>query len=360
MNLFNVFGLLAQTNQIQWDMPRIGNVAIPPAASTVAREVDFWFYFIFWVSLFFFVGMMAFMFYFIVRYKRQRGVRSQPSPTHNTPLELTWSILPSILLVVMFWGGFKGYMDMRVAPENALRLNVAAQQWNWEFGYPNGHTDNELHVPANVPVELTMESKDVLHSFYVPAFRVKQDVVPGRYTKIWFQSDKPGSYVILCTEYCGKSHSDMLAKCVVHPSLKDYEEWLSGADPLSRKNLSDEEWQAFQANPEQFIAQNPAKKLKRPDEMGRDIYTKRGCAQCHSLDGKAGVGPSFKGIWGHDQPLRDGGSVKVDENYVRESILEPGAKIAAGYQNQMPKLAIKDREITMLIAFIRSLGEEKK
>lgn len=304
---------------------------MPEQASVTAHQVDWLFDFVLWICIFFFVLIVALMIYFIARYRQQRpGDAALSQTSHNTPLELTWTIIPLFLVVIIFWLGFKGYMDLATAPGNAYTISVTGQKWSWLFTYPNGVSASELHVPVDTPVKLVMSSQDVLHSFFIPSFRVKQDVVPGRYTSLWFRATKAGTFDVYCTEYCGKGHSDMLTKAIVHPT-GEFEKWM------------DEEGN--------FIAKLP------PVEAGMKVYQKYGCKQCHSVDGVASTGPTFRGIWGHSQALQGGGSVIVDENYVRESILEPNAKVAAGFEAVMPTFQgrIKDDEIRVMIEYLKTL-----
>ncbi|RMG45024.1 MAG: cytochrome c oxidase subunit II [Acidobacteria bacterium] len=303
---------------------------LPEQASDVAREVDFAFYFLTGVSAVFFVILVGATLWFMWRYRARPGREPEPSPSHNTALELTWSIIPAILLVMMFWYGFKGYMDMYVPPVDAYEINVEGQKWAWSFQYPNGYIDNELHLPAGRDVTLVLTSKDVIHSLYIPAFRVKRDAVPGRYNKVSFRAIKPGEYTLFCAEYCGTSHSDMLAKVVVHEP-GDFERWLKRASDI--------------------VGRMP------PAEAGELLYQKRGCKQCHSTDGSPGVGPTFKGIMGRRRVLTDGSEVVVDENFIRESILYPQAKVAAGFDPVMPTFQgrLKDEEIDAIIAYLKTL-----
>lgn len=310
--------------------PRDGGFWMPPQRSTVAPVVDLAFSFIFWVSTFFFVLIVALMLFFVIRYRRREGVGPQPSPHHSTKLELVWSVIPLGLVIVMFYLGFTGFIEMRNAPSHSYDVRVEAQKWKWRFIYPSGLDDDNLHVPVDEPVKLTMMSKDVIHSVWIPAFRVKQDVVPGRYTTLWFRATEPGEYDLECTEYCGAEHSDMLAKVIVHPA-GEFEAWLAKAAER-QANLP-------------------------PVERGRDLYLKRGCSACHSSDGTPKTGPSFKGIYGHAVKFVDGGEGVVDDNYIRESILVPSAKVVAGYRDQMNSYQgqLSDNDITAIIEYIKSL-----
>ena len=233
-------------------------------------------------------------------------------------------------MVVFFWGA-NTYIKMNIAPYDAMEVNVKAQKWFWTFTYKEGFTNaNELVVPVNKPVKLIMESQDVLHSFYVPDFRVKMDVIPNRYMMLWFEPTKVGVYDIFCTEYCGQSHSEMLGKVRVL-SQSDYEEWLVTA------NVVDESIPLV--------------------DLGQMIYKKNACYTCHSIDGSSVIGPSFKGIWGSTMEHSDGTTAVVDENYILESINEPQKKIVKGYQGVMPsyKGILRDREIQGVIEYIKSI-----
>jgi cytochrome c oxidase subunit 2 len=315
----------------------VGDVFFPQQASTIAPGVDKLFYFIFWVCVFFFVLVVGCMVTFLVKYRRTDNFDAT-GPTHNTLLEATWSVLPFFIVCYMFYEGVVGYMDLRSAPESAQEVKVRAKKWAWEFTYPNGYSSNELHVPPNTPVSLLMQSDDVLHSLFIPAFRVKMDVVPGRYTKLWFDATVPGKYDLECTEYCGEKHSEMLAVVTVHNDRAEYEAWLAKASdvfgPVDRG--------------EKTLA-----------EVGSELALRKGCGQCHSIDPQKSkkTGPAWWGIFGEDHKFVDGSAAKVDENYIRESILKPTAKVVQGYGGNMPSFAgqLKDREIDALIEYIKTL-----
>lgn len=315
---------------------------MPPQASTVAAEVDWLYYFIYWLCLAFFVAIIALKVLFAVRYARRTpGQQAEPdAPTHNTPIEITWSVIPLILVIVIFYVGFQGYMKLSVPPQNAYTIDVTAKKWSWVFTYPSGFTDSgELHVPAGEPVKLVMTSQDVLHSLFVPDFRVKQDVLPGRYTTLWFEAKRPAEggetaeHFVFCTEYCGTSHSDMRATVVVHRDRAHFDAWLAS------KSVVDVTASAGQA-----------------------LYEKN-CKVCHPTAGR-GVGPGFEDLGGMlaagaERALADGAKVKVDEEYIRESIWEPAAKVAEGFSPAMPtfKGQLKDPEVRALILYIRSLAK---
>lgn len=332
---------------------------MPEQASSYAGDVDWLFYFIYYVSLFFFILVAGLMFIFMIIYRRRSEEQPVGHITHSMTLEVVWTVIPTILLVFMFWWGFEGFMDMRTPAEGAYEVKVKAQKWSWTFIYPNGVDDSELHLPVNRPIRLVMFSEDVLHSCYIPAFRAKRDVVPGRYADLMFTPIKEGVFPLLCAEYCGTNHSNMRATVHVHDAA-GFEEYLKTADPFYQ--MTPEEYTEYQKDPSKFIEthkEDPRfKRLKAPLEMGKELYDKKGCKQCHSLDGASGNGPTWKGVYGHKVDFRDGTSIeKADENYIRESILEPKAKIVAGFQDVMPKVKLSDRQIDTLIDFIKSLKD---
>jgi cytochrome c oxidase subunit 2 len=307
-----------------------GSLFFPQRSSTDAAMVDQIFYFILIISAFFFLLIVALMTLFVIRYRRREGLEPGKSPSHNNVLEAVWTVVPTFIVGAIFVWGFVGYMEMRQAPDDAYEIQVIAKRWQWNFVYPNGHIESDLHVPLGRPIRLVMTSDDVIHSLFIPAFRLKMDVVPGRYTKTWFQATEAGSYTLFCAEYCGDKHSAMLAKVVVHPS-GEFEKWLEDA----------------------------ANFLKRmtPVEAGQLLFQRRGCGQCHTLDGGAGQGPTFKAIFGTQHETTAGETVTVDENYIRESILDPQAKVRAGFKPIMPTYRgqLKDEEISALIAYLKTL-----
>ena len=327
-----------------------------PTASNHAASLDALYVFltvICGISMLLVVGAQL---YFMVKYKK-RSDDDRTSPIkHSFKLEFAWSAIPTLFLIVFFVWGEVDYMRMMVPPADAMRVNVKAQKWSWEFTYPggNGATSNEIRkdengnnitdangapiviptlvVPLNEPVQLVMSSVDVIHSFYVPAFRVKKDVIPGRYSTLWFTAIQEGEFPVFCTEYCGDEHSSMLAKVVV-------------------------------VKPEEFAAKvAETTKLEKMDnetvaQYGERVYKTKGCDACHTTDGSPKVGPSFKGLWGKTENLTDGSTAKVDDNYIRESILDPNAKVVQGFAPQMPAFAgqLGDPEIDALIEFIQGL-----
>lgn len=315
--------LFADQNETFW---------FPKQASSFAKEIDSFFDFLLWLSIIFFVIIVAAMVYFTWKFRDRPGYKGSPEALHNTPLEITWTVLPTFIVIYIFIRGTVGFLDMASPPSDTLDINVTAQKWSWAFKYPNGVVSNELHLPNNKPAKMILRSNDVLHSFYVPAFRAKTDVVPGRYTTMWFKPIEEGVYDLFCTEYCGDDHSKMLAKVTVH-SPEEYEKWLVEAN----------------------------KPPDDPVEWGKQIYERRGCKGCHSLDGTRIQGPSFKGSWGKDVSLANGETVVFDEKFVEKSIYDPQAQARAGYEkaNAMPTFRgqLKQAEIEAVIAFLKSLKE---
>lgn len=307
-----------------------GSFWFPESASAVAQDVDWLFDVILVITIFFTVLIAGMLGYFVWAYRRRPGVKAERTATHLTSLELTWTIIPSIICVFIYYFGLSSYISLRTPIGDANEVQVVAQKWNWLFTYPNGLISGELHIPDDVATQLTMRSEDVIHSMYLPAFRAKMDVVPGRYSKLFLRPTGPGQHQIFCAEYCGTGHSSMMTQAFVH-TRSDYDRWLREEED---KSLN-----------------------RSPVALGGDLYKNRGCAQCHSVDGVRGIGPSFKGLYMRTETLVGGATVVADENYIHESILEPMAKVVAGYNPVMPtfKGKLKDKEIAALIEYIKSL-----
>lgn len=315
-------------------MDTTGNIFLPTGQSTIAGDVDALFSFLFWASMILFAIVVGGTGYFIWRYRHRGHETVTSGKAHNTALEFTWTAIPIIMVVVVFFWGFNVYMKMQVAPKDALEIKVTGQKWFWSFDYPHGaSTVNELVIPAGKPVKLLMSSRDVIHSFFVPSFRVKMDVVPNRYSVIWFEAMNPGNYDLMCTEFCGKGHSEMIGLVKV-VSEREYNEWMETSASLG-EGLS--------------LA-----------EYGAQLYKSKACITCHSIDGTPLVGPSFMGDFGTRRVLTSGQSVPIDENFIRESILNPQAKIAAGFDPVMPtyQSILKDRQIDALVDYIKSLSKK--
>ncbi len=298
----------------------------PDQASTAAGNVDALYIFLLLVSGVMTALIFAAIIYFAARYRQRHGVQATQIEG-STPLELTWSVVPFIVFMVIFLWGAVIYFKSRTPPRDSTEVYVVAKQWMWKLEHAEGQREiNELHVPLNRDVKLIMTSQDVIHSFYVPAFRMKQDVVPGRYTVAWFRATKPGTYHLFCAEYCGTQHSGMIGSIVVQDQAA-YEAWMSGGStgPLSA--------------------------------TGEKIFAELGCSTCHRSDTQ-GRGPNLIGIFGKPVLLEDGRTVTADENYVRESILDPGAKVVNGFKPVMPTFQglVSEEQLNALIAYVKSLS----
>jgi cytochrome c oxidase subunit 2 len=315
-----------------------GGFWLPEQASTVAESVDNAWWLVYWVSAIFFTIIVVAQVWFMWTYRRRAGWTEQKTAHHNMPLELTWSIVPSLIIIVMFVQGFLGFLDMRTPPANTYDITVVAKKWSWTFIYPNGVVHPELHVPAHKNVKLIMSSEDVIHSLFVPAFRVKQDIVPGRYNYLWFNATKEGTYDLECAEYCGTNHSEMRTKVIVHPET---------GDNCLKKWLAERELE---------ILNMP------PIQLGELLYNQRGCSQCHSLDGTKRVGPSFDQTFGNEHEFTGGAKHAGDEEYIRESIENPQALVRLGFPPSMPtfKGTLRPIEIRGLVAFIKSQNPKYK
>lgn len=307
-----------------------GTYWLPKAVNRVTNDSDMMFYAVLGLSIFFFVAITAAVVYFVIRYRHRPGHKPEPSAAHNDALEITWTVIPTIICVFLFVYGWRGYVHVVTPPQQAVEIQVLAYRWGWNFTHSNGVQDSDLHVPVNTPVRLVMTAKDVLHSFFVPVLRTKQDLVPRRYTYAWFDATKPGTYRLYCTEYCGRDHSQMKVKLVVHQP-GGYERYLSDKAAL-QNNMN-------------------------PLDLGKLLYEKKACNTCHNLDGTTKVGPSFKGTFGTKVKLADGSTVDMDETYIRNSILSPQSQARPGFPNSMPSFEgqLKDKEIAGLIEFIKSL-----
>ena len=300
----------------------------PVQASTFAPDVDHLLYFLLAVAVFFSLAIFCSIFYFAIRYRR-RSENELPRAVHGgMALEILWSVIPFGLTMVMFTWGASIYFNESRPPDNALDIYVVGKQWMWKLEHLGGQREiNELHIPVGRAVRLTMTSEDAIHSFFVPAFRTKQDAVPGRYTTTWFTPTKVGKYHLFCAEYCGTNHSRM-GGWVYVMAPRDYEAWLSGG--TSGGSLA---------------------------ENGQKLFDELACGNCHKPDG-SGRCPSLTGLFGKTVQLVGGATVKADEGYIRESILQPQAKIVAGYGPIMPTFQglVTEEGVMQLIEYIKSLG----
>jgi cytochrome c oxidase subunit 2 len=300
----------------------------PDQASTFAKDVDALYFFIFAVSAFFALVVAVAVIYFGIRYHRTHDGEIGARIEGNLPLELLWSVIPTIIAMVMFGWGASVFYHLRRPPDEAMHIYAVGKQWMWKFQHLEGQREiNELHIPAGRPIKVTVSSEDVLHSLYFPAFRTKIDAIPGRYMELWFEAQTPGTYHIFCTEYCGTNHAGMIGNVtVLEPS--QYQAWLQGGGM------------------EGTLAQRGAK-----------LFNDLACSTCH-LDTGQGRGPSLKDIIGTTVDLQDGSSVVVDEGYLRESILNSQAKIVKGFQPLMPTFQglISEENLVALIEHVKSMS----
>jgi cytochrome c oxidase subunit 2 len=300
----------------------------PARASTTAGSVDALYIFLVALSLFMSVAIFTMICIFALRYRRRKGREAEQIEGSNV-LEFTWSAIPLVIFLFIFAWGAVVYFKERTPPRGATQIYVVAKQWMWKLQHEEGQREiNELHVPVGRDVEMIMTSQDVIHSFYVPAFRIKQDVLPGRYTTLWFHATRSGTYHLFCAEYCGTQHSGMIGQVVVLEPAQ-YEAWLSGG--LASGSLA---------------------------SNGQSIFQQLGCITCHRSDTQ-GRGPNLVGLFGKPVQLEDGRTVIADENYIRESILNPSAKIVSGFKPIMPVFQglVSEEQLNALIAYIKSLNQ---
>ena len=336
-----------------------------------ARQADWMFLFIWWVSVFFFVLLMFLMLWWSFIYRRRKGKAAPASPRHNTRLEITWTVIPTIIFFFMFFEGFRGYININFAPTGAIEANLIAFQWSWTLEYPDGQITTETaektfgtlatndeeafaskpapvwYFPEGQPVLLRMTSRDVIHSFWIPDFRVKQDIFPNRYTSFTFTPDmldetaptmedeELGAYlyrdhILLCAEYCGNDHAEM-----------------AGVIRIVPRDIYEAKLEIF-GSPRGTLA-----------ERGRIVSQQNGCFSCHSVDGSAGTGPTWQNLYNNSFQYTDGSTILSDDNHIRESIYIPQAKIRAGYPNQMVSYqgAISTEQLGWIIAYMKTLSE---
>ena len=309
-----------------WNFP-----LLPEQASTFAAQVDpiFWFLTIFVGG--FTIGLTLVLIGLGVKYQQVPGSGRKTVHIHNMKAELSYAALVTVIAVGLFFWGANVYTQYAYAPDNTIDINVIGKQWMWKLQHPNGMREvNELHIPVGRPVKLTMTSQDVIHDFYIPAFRVKQDVLPARYTTLWFEATKVGEFPLFCAEYCGTEHSTMGGTVHVMKA-EEYQQWLDGGVALT------------------------------PVAAGEALFNQMGCATCHA-SGDASRGPVLNGIFAHEAQVNVNGkleTVTVDEEYLRESIISPALKVVDGYSPLMPafKSQLSDEDVINLIAYIKSLGD---
>lgn len=306
-----------------WDFP-----LIPDRASTVAPQIDALYFFLVLVSLFFSMVIVIGLVYSAVRYRKGSKAIRAGAKNEHLGLELAWSIIPLCIAIGIFVWASTLFLNMHVAPPDAMEIYVVGKQWMWKVQHPQGNREiNELHVPVGKPVKLIMTSQDVIHSFYVPAFRIKQDVLPGRYSTQWFEATKAGEYHLFCAEYCGTSHAGMIGKVIVMEQ-PDYERWLAGVGSVAAMATT-----------------------------GEQIFTQYGCQTCHK-SGSGQRGPALVGLFGSKVKLQNGETVIADQEYIRESIVNPSAKITGGYLPFMPtyKSQLTHEQLNQVVEYVKTLS----
>jgi cytochrome c oxidase subunit II len=297
-----------------------------PGPSNTAGKVEDAFIFIVVVCVILLAVVTISMVIFLIKYDRARHARPEPV-RENIALEIIWTVVPTILVIFMFYFGWVDFQYIRNPPKDALTVNVTARQWSWLFEYDNGKQSDSLNVPIGVPVKLIMTSVDVLHCLFIPAYRIKEDCVPGMKTHLWFTADEAGSYDIFCTEYCGVGHSHMRSKVIVM-TADNFTRWRNTAEG------------------------------KTPADLGPKIMQAKGCLGCHSIDGTAKVGPTFKKLLGRVETVIAGAAEKaviVDAAFVREHILDPRSVTVKGYPQAMPQIPMTDEELKTIVAYLETI-----
>jgi cytochrome c oxidase subunit 2 len=305
---------------------------IPESASTISDEVDALYFYISGVTVFFCTLISLVIIFFVIRYRRRNAFEIPRPIEGSTKLETLWSVIPLLIAMSIFFWGVKVYFAEYRPPQNALEVYVVGKQWMWKFQHPTGQREiNELHVPVGRKIKLIMASEDVIHDVFIPAFRIKADVVPGKYTSQWFEATKPGRYHLFCAEYCGMNHSGMGGYVIVMEP-KDFDNWLSG--------------NANQTS---------------PAAAGQAMFESLGCASCHGANGEGGRGPALLGVFNSNVVLSGNQTVKADEGYLRESIMNPQAKIVTGFGPIMPSFQgqVNEEQLLQLVAFVKSLSTAK-
>ncbi len=319
---------------------------LPPQASDYARQVDSLHYFVILTTMVGAFGVFATALWFMVKYRRRSDTDVTPKVSPKTAHEILFIGGPLTLFLVFFAIGYPQYVHFQLPPKDAMDVYVQGKKWMWKFAYPGGPSAiDALRVPAGRPVRLLITSRDVIHSFFVPALRLKQDALPGRYTQTWFTADRPGRYEIFCAEYCGLSHSGMLAELVVMPA-REFDDWMA----QQRRGIE----------VAQDSAPTPGEHVRAASnlvEEGRRVASEQGCLKCHSIDGTPHIGPTWANLYGRDERLSTGKIVHVDEAYLTKSMMDPSADIVAGYQNVMPTFqgVLSPPDAAAVVEFIKSL-----
>jgi cytochrome c oxidase subunit II len=319
---------------------------LPERASTFAERVDVLHYFVVGTTMVMSAGVGLAALFFFFRYRRRVPNQTTEYVTPDLKTEFLFVSVPLVFFLAWFAIGFRDFTWVTTPPKDAMDVYVMGKQWMWKFAYPEGPNGvNVLHVPANRPVRLLITSRDVLHSFFVPAFRIKMDALPGRYTQVWFEATKPGTYQVLCTEYCGLSHSKMLAEVVVL-APEDFEEW-----------LKEQQRGRLQGRQDALADTSLVPPVARMAEQGEKLAGSQGCLKCHTVDGTPHVGPTFLGLYDREEKLADGQTVRVDEAYITQSMMDPGAHLVVGYQNVMPTYQgkLQGPETAAIVEYLKTL-----
>jgi len=302
---------------------------VPESASTFSWKVDALYFYLSGVTLFFTLLISATLIFFVIRYRRRTPYEIPRPVAGSHKLETVWTIIPFLISMTMFAWAARVYFDQYKPPQNAIEVYVVGKQWMWKLQHATGQREiNELHVPVGRKIKLILTTEDVIHNFFVPAFRTKIDVVPGKYTTLWFEATKTGRFHLFCAEYCGMNHSGMTGSVIVMEP-REFDNWLSGNTGTTT-----------------------------PAAAGQQLFQTLGCASCHGANGEGGRGPALVGLFGRETPLASGGSVRADEGYLRESITNPQAKLVAGFGPIMPTFQgqVTEDQLVHLVAYIKSLS----
>jgi cytochrome c oxidase subunit 2 len=321
----------------------------------MSNPADDTFFFILGISITLLLLNTGIMIYFVVRYSRKRHPVAE-DVKDNVSLEIIWTVIPTLLVLAMFFVGWKGFQYMRTAPADAMLIKVTAREWSWTFTYANGKESNTLNVPMRKPVKLLITSADVVHSLYIPAYRIKEDAVPGQETHLWFLPDELGSYDLFCTEYCGVGHSAMITKVEVMTE-KDFEAWYKG-NPAEHDGT--EEKEHAQKTGARTVTNKPGAEKEHREEGGAHVIQVKGCVACHTTDGTPKLGPTFKGVFGRKETvLRDGKEreIIVDEAFIKQTLLHPELDRVKGFPPIMPSQQgqLTDKEIEEIIEYLKTL-----
>jgi cytochrome c oxidase subunit II len=306
---------------------------VPESASTLSWKVDAVYFYLSGVTLFFTLLISAILIFFVIRYRRRTPYEIPRPIAGSHKLETLWTVIPFLISMTIFGWAAKVYFEQNSPPKNAIEVYVVGKQWMWKIQHSTGQREiNELHVPVGKKIKLIMTTEDVIHDFFVPAFRMKADVVPGKYTTQWFEATKTGTYHLFCAEYCGMNHSGMIGSVIVMES-REFDNWLSG-------NVAN----------------------TTPAAAGQQLYQTLGCASCHGATGEGGRGPTLIGLFGRQTELAGGQNVAADERYIRESIVNPQAKLVDGFGPIMPTFQgqVTEDQLVQLLAYIKSLGANQQ